>query len=162
MGMKELKYIGPFLRIETGEKGSKVDRCPCPENCPNDIGQNCCSMCGKPLAERYQIFTEPFPNPDVVLIETYGESLLSVLTLKRSGRYIIFAISNRAFNEEEPVDVDRIAKAIKDDGSVREINDMDVTSERRLFEREFASEIGALHLAGAKVSVLWGEITYWS
>ncbi len=157
MGMNERKYTGPFLRIETGEKGTKVDRCPCPENCPNDVGQNCCSMCGKPLDERYETFREPLPNPDDVLTETYGESLLEVLRLHRPGRYIIFVISNRAFNDDEETKEEE-----DDDGSVRVITSENIRLERSHFADEFSPEIEALLSAGAKVSVQWGEIVYWT
>jgi elongation factor P hydroxylase len=103
------------------------------------------------------VFKEPFPNPDDVLINQYEESLLPILSLKRKGRYIIFAISNRAFNDDEETDEEK-----GDDGSVREIADVEVIEEMSEFAKEFAAEIGALHLAGAQVSVKWGEIIYWN
>ncbi len=157
MGMNKRNYVGPFLRIETGEKGSRVDRCPFPDDCPNDVGQKCCSFCGKHLDNRYTIYTEPFPDPDEVIIKQYEESLITVLRLKRKGRYIILAISNRAFNDDEESEEEK-----GDDGSVREITGVDMTSEESQFAQEFAAEIGALHLAGAKISVHWGEIIYWN
>ncbi len=154
MGMKEIKYIGPFLRIETGLKGWKVDRCPMSLVCPNDVGKKYCSACGRTLAGRWETFTEPLPNPDEVLIEQYGESLLVVLRLQRPESYTIFAISNRVLTDDD--------EEKGDDGSVREITGVDMTSEESQFAQEFAAEIGALHLAGAKCSVRWGEINYWN
>ncbi len=156
MGMNERKYIGAFLRIETGEKGWRYDRCRHGDECPNDISKHC-SLCGELLSERYETHTQPFPNPDDVLIELYDESLLSVLSLHRPGRYTIFAISNRAFGVDQGTDEED-----GDDGRVREITGVEMTSEESEFAQEFSSEIGALHLAGAKVSVHWGEIIYWN